>query len=388
MEAKYCGRYKMLGELKSMYNSVFTADYETKFLLVQKYLRYVESNSESISNVFYGKDPLTILKEDKMFFKELENWCLQTLGAANGPNNMTLFKDAPQVQARAYLGLVYEIGACGLKKSIERAISLYASAAKQNNAFATFRLAQCFESGKGKQLNIEKSITFYRCAAKLGGIEAMHIYGSILIHGELGLRKDISQGLFYLKLAAQAASKHYPFPFYDLARCYENEEDAPEITVDHEYAFQLFEKGAKLGDPNCQYKLAKAYEVGDLSCEINLNMAIQWYTQAAEYEQIDALFELAHFKLIGLEGIIEKNYDDAYYLALRAAAKGHVDAAFLVGECIENGLGIRQDPLHAMWWYTIAKALGNDKATTKINELRKIVGGSHNNLSPQGCRMF
>ncbi|KAM0687173.1 hypothetical protein COBT_001588 [Conglomerata obtusa] len=379
----------MLSELKSLYSTIYSASNELKFLLVQKYLRFIESDDENISNVFYGKDPLTIIKEDKQFFKDLENWCVQTLGAANKSNDMTLFKDAPQVQARAYLGLVYEIGALGMKKSIEKAISLYTSAAKQNNAFATFRLAQCFELGKGKQLNIEKALTFYRCAAKLGGVEAMHIYGSLLIHGELGVKKEIGQGLFYLKLAAQAANKHYPYPFYDLARCYDNENEIPEIAVDIDYAFELYERGAKLGDPNCQYKVAKAFEIGDLGRERDLILAVQWYNNAAEYEQIDAMYELAQFKLLGLDDIIEKNYDEAYYLALRAASKGHIEAAYVVGECIENGLGIRQDPLHAMWWYTIAKSLGNDRANRKINELRAIVGGSQNNeLSPTGCRMF
>ncbi|KAM0676361.1 hypothetical protein GVAV_000326 [Gurleya vavrai] len=388
---KYCGRTKMLSELKTLYSTIYSASIETKFLLVQKYLRFIESNDESISNVFYGKNPLVMIKEDKQFFRELDNWCVQILGAANKSKDMTLFKDAPQVQARAYLGTVYELGALGMTKNINKAIKLYESAAKQNNAYATFRLAQCFELGKGKHRSIEKALTFYRCAAKLGGVEAMHIYGSILLHGELGLKKDVCQGLYYLKLAVQAANKHYPFPFFDLAKCYDfdDDEEIPEIPKEMEYAFELYEKGARIGDPNCQFKVAKAFETGEYGVNKDLILAIEWYNTAAEFEQIDAMFELARYKLTGIENVLETNYEEAYFLVLKAASKGHTEAAFLVGECVENGLGVRQDPLHAMWWYTIAKTMGNEKANRKITELRKIVGDSTNsNLSPPGCRLF
>lgn len=386
---KFKNKMEIIRNMRGLFNSKFLkGDEEVKFAFVKKYLRILEEFSESLNNVFYDTDPTT-QEERKNESADMDKECLDFLVGQTKATKIMLFNDNLSAMAHCFMGIVYEIGAFGLRQDLQKAIAFYRAAARQNNSLGTFRLAQCFERGNGLQKNHKKAITFYRCAAKLGGVEALHTYGIILLQGELGLVNDTSSGLFYLKLAVKGAGVNYPYPYYDLGKFYEIRQEYRGSSHDVKYAFSLYEKGALFGDPNCMFRVAKAYENGELHISKNMQHSIRWYTLASELEQIDAMYHLAQFRYMGVENVLERNEKEAYDLALRSASKGHCDAAFLVGEYIENGIGIKKSPLHALWWYNIAKFLGHERAYLKVDELRKVVNiNSKTGLSPSGCRMF
>ncbi|KAG0417745.1 Chitin synthase regulatory factor 3, partial [Dictyocoela roeselum] len=143
-----------------------------------------------------------------------------------------LFKNPPCALAHAYLGLAYELGALGVTKDEKRAFGYYKIAMKMNNALGTYRLAQCYEKGIYKRKNLVKALTFYRLAAKLGLVEAQHTFGSILIYGDLNAQRDISCGIFYLKLAIKNSNSEYPYPYFDLARVYESNNNIQGVVPD------------------------------------------------------------------------------------------------------------------------------------------------------------
>lgn len=378
----------LVDDMTSVFDNVFNAgDDNDKHIFIQKYLRLIEEMSGDNVNIFFTHDPFKTKENSKIC--DMDKRCMEYLLEMIKTTKLKLYHNTPSSQAHAFLGIVYEIGAFGIKQNIEKALTFYISASKQNNALGTYRLAECFEKGLGGPKNMTKAMTYYRCAAKLGGIEAMHTYGVILLNGAEGVSKDTATGLVYLKMAVKSANRNYPYPFYDLAKCYDATNDILEINPDVEYAFYLYHRGAQLGDPNCQYKVATIFDYGEMCKERNLEQAVHWYMSAAEQGQIDAMYHLAHFKYTGVDGILERNYEDAYNLALCAASKGNVDAAFMVAEYIEMGIGIQQDPLHALWWYTIAKYLGCDKAVTKMDQLRKHVNATSKfSTSPSGCRIM
>jgi TPR repeat protein len=292
-------------------------------------------------------------------------------------------------EATAYLGMAYELGAFGVKVDLKKAHGYYTSACKQNNALGAFRLAQCFEKGIGKPKSMSRALTFYRCAAKLGLIEALHTYGAILIYGDLGSKRDPAGGLFYLKLATKNSNENYPYPYFDLARCFEADNPIKEIVSDDAYAFELYLKGAKLGCPNCQYRIGRALEYGELGSEKDLESAVFWYNKAGESGQVDAQLALSGFYFTGIHDVLEKNPTQAYVWALRAAVRGHMAAAYCVAEFIESGIGVKRDIMHALWWYTIAHMLGHTRAKAKMDGLKSQIQGKNKQAKkPAKCLLF
>ncbi|KAG0439288.1 Chitin synthase regulatory factor 3 [Dictyocoela muelleri] len=299
-----------------------------------------------------------------------------------------LFKNAPCALAHTYLGIVYELGAFGAQKNEKMAFEHYLIATKQSNALGTYRLAQCYEKGIYKPKNFRKALAFYRCAAKLGLVEAQHTFGSILIYGDLNSERDVASGIFYLKLAVKKSSSEYPYPYFDLARAYESNNNIHDIVADDIYSFYLYQRGAELGCPNCQYRIARIYEFGELGRDKNITDAVFWYKKSADNGQIDAQLALSTLYFTGVQNVLESNYLTAYKWALKSAVKGHLGAAYCVGEFIENGIGVKRDLVHALWWYTIAGVMGNEKAKIKANQLKKIVVFSSDSTKKKKCLLF
>ncbi|KAK1348700.1 TPR repeat-containing protein [Hamiltosporidium tvaerminnensis] len=365
-----------------------------KFRFIGDLLRSVEDSSQSMKNVFCMTNPLVdhknTTKENAV--SEIEKACIIFLKDMAKTGKQMLFKDSPCAEAQAYIGMVYELGVFGVKENHKKAYGYYTIAARQNNALGTFRLAQCFEKGIGKTKNNEKALTFYRCAAKLGLIEALHTFGSILIYGDLGCPRDPASGIFYLKLAANRSTSSYPYPYFDLARCFESDNAIKEIISDDRYAFNLYMKGARLGCYNCQYRVARCYEYGNLQNERDMEKAIYWYKKASQAGQIDAQLALSSLYFTGIDNVLEKDNSKAYIWALKAAVKGHTVAAFTVAEFVEAGIGVKKDKIHALWWYTIASVLGHASANSKIDELQRRVQqetklGEGENFKSR-CRLF
>merc|ERR1712133_119951 len=197
-------------------------------------------------------------------------------------------------------------------------------------------MAQCFEKGCGVPQSNETALSFYRCAAKLGLVDALHTYGIITYHGYVGCPKDQNTGYYYMKVAAKKADKLCPYPLYDLGLFYEQGGRECGVSEDYKYALENFEKGAKLGDPNCKYKLALSYEYGDLELRKNKQKSIEYYKSS-----------------------------------LNGAVKGHPGCAFRCGECAMTGTGTEENILEALFWFEIAQVFGHGDALIKIHELRE-----------------
>lgn len=345
-----------------------------KFLFIQKYLRTLEDHLTSLYNACYTYNPLTVNDVDKKELAEIERTCLTFLTVTAKGGKSVMFQDSPHALAQAFLGVVHELGAFSLPENLENAQVMYLAASRMNNPLATYRLAQLYEKDIKKTRNIPKALTFYRYAAKLGCIEALHTYGCLVIHGELGMKPDVSYGMTYLKMAVKMANKIYPHPYFDLAQCYEYNNIPPEDLPDEKYTFTMYEKGAHLGDANCQYRVGCAYEYGHFGQPKNYPLALEWYREAASKYQVEAMFKMAQVYYTGVDNIIERNYDLAYDYALKAGARGHIGAAFLLTEYSENGIGTQKDNLAALWWYCIAQTLGGNCSKTKMNELKQSVG--------------
>ncbi|EOB14097.1 Protein SKT5 [Nosema bombycis CQ1] len=333
---------------------------------IKKYVIYSENESKRGRHLFLIGNPLEKYSNYKLEMKEFNTKCLSFL-----INTATSSKNPKwSSESQAYLGVAYELGLFGLEPNGKNAFSYYSVAAQQNNEDGTFRVGQCYEKGIGRKQNISNAIYFYRCSAKLGSIFGLHTYGSILLRGELDTPSDFDTGLFYLKLATKKTDESYPYTYYDLGQIYESRTNVFEVEPDDDYAFRLYEKGANLNCPNSQYRLARAYETGELFQKVNMKISIEYYFKSANNGQIDAQYALSRYLFIGIENVLEQDLKNAYLYALKAASRGQGEAAFTVGEFIETGCGTKKRELLALWWYTISSNFGNKKGQSKMANLR------------------
>ncbi|KAF9761675.1 Chitin synthase regulatory factor 3 [Nosema granulosis] len=341
---------------------------------IKIYLICIENESKPGKHIFLTYNPLRINLEKKQFMNDFNSLCLNFLITMA----TTSKKKKLSSEAQAYLGIAYELGVFGLRPDIKNAFSYYSVSTKLNNKCGTYRLAQFYEKGLVKQKNINNAAYFYRCSAKLGCIFGLHTYGSILMRGALNTPKDFDSGLFYLKLAAQHATEYYPYAFYDLGQIYESSNNVPEVVPDDDYAFKLYKRGALIKCPNSQYRLAKVFENGELFQKRNMRIALEYLYKASKNGHVEAHYALSRYLFTGIDGYLQKDYEAAYMYALKAAARSHGDAAFTVGELIENGCGTEQNKFLALWWYTIATTIGNRKAQSKMNKLSYEVNMNNN----------
>lgn len=352
------------------------------FNLLYLYMQFIEDDNENFLHSFILGNPLEENKKDEIT-EDFNKKSLDFLKSVMKNHKAAHPYDSTVSEAQVYMGLAYEFGLFGLKKNSALATSYYSSAARQNHPIGTFRMGQCFEKGIGKPKNHRHAIDFYRCSAKLGYVVGMHIYGSILLHGDLNNKKELQSGLFYLKLASRKADMNYPFPYYDLAQVYESGIGIGEIEPDDDYAFRIYFRGANLNCPNCQYRIARCYEFGELNQERDQAVAIAWYKKASELGQIDAQIEYSKFLFTGIDGILQPNTEQSFFWALRAAVRGHPQAAFCIAELVENGCGTKKSVFLALWWYTVSYEFGNTQARDKLRTLKH-----HIDMKNEGTREF
>lgn len=357
--------FELSADLKKDYHKSFASGDDQKiFLFFKNLLKFIENDNSSYNVLILFNNPLKN-EENITFMRNLNRNCRNFLNEKQNSEDKDICG-----AALCYIGIGHEYGLFGYERNLNEAFGKYLISSRLNHSLGTYRLALCFEQGKGIDQDNEKALYFYRCAAKLGLVDALHVYGSVLANGYLGLRPDQKMGLHYLSLAAIKANKLYPYPFFDIGKWYETKQESLDVSVDEKYSFDVYMKGASLGDPNSQYRIAKSFENGELKQRKSIIPAIDWYMRAADNGQVDAQMTLFGLYSSGLGENLRKDPGKSYYWALRAGLKGSCRGMFFLGEYARSGTGINQDVLLALWWYTISASMGSYEAKIKMRETR------------------
>lgn len=405
------------------YEKVFEADrLEIKLKFIYKILRKIEDNRESLCNIIQGRNVInhcdinchsatrdgipcnkmdynnenqaissTIpnqklnyiqdkkknhnisisphISKNKLYESLEQSECLILLRNIANNHKKIEITEKEIAQAYAFLGIAYEIGAFGLKVNYEKAYQNYILALRRGSGMGAFRLAVMFEKGTYEKKNFAKALLYYESAAKMGLPEGAHAYGMILYYTEDNNIHDYQTGFDFIKFSMINTTSEYPYPFFDLARIYEHGNTQINISKDLKYSFKIYVQGASIGCPNCCYRLGRSFEFGELNRSRSWRDAISWYKKSASLGQVDAQMALSTFYLTGIDRVLDVNYEEAYKWTLKAAITGHAGAAYSVGGYIEQGIGIKKDSAHALWWYSISGLYGNKNAKYKIEQL-------------------
>ncbi|MBO4548228.1 MAG: sel1 repeat family protein [Abditibacteriota bacterium] len=124
--------------------------------------------------------------------------------------------------------------------------------------------------------------------------------------------------------------------------------EAKDICIDYHYASNPSEEDSfmytealgflieETGDPNYMVELGAHYYR-----QRQFDLALKYYEQAAEYDNIYAISDLGYIWYYGRTG--EKNYEKAFYYFDRAAKMGDTAAAYKVADMYKNGYWVEQD---------------------------------------------
>ena len=120
---------------------------------------------------------------------------------------------------------------------------------------------------------------------------------------------------------------------------------------------------AQAGDPQAQYDLGVAYDVGQ---EVNrdLEVAFGWFLKAANQGHAEAQFTTGQCYFYG-DGITQDKALGAkwYY---EAAVQDHTQAIYDLGECYFLGEGVERDHAESLKWFSKAAAQGEPGAKFRI----------------------
>ncbi|KAH8429846.1 putative chitin synthase activator (Chs3) [Aspergillus melleus] len=260
------------------------------------------------------------------------------------------------------------------KEDPDRAFTLFLAASKHGHVEACYRTALCYEFGWGTRVEAARAQQFYRQAASKNHPGAMLRMAKACLAGDMGLGVRYREGVKWLKRATESSDRQYNSAPYELGLMHESGY-GDDVFPDQSYAAQLFTKSADLGHVEASYRLGDAYEHGKLNCPRDPALSIHFYTGAAQGGHAHAMMALCAWYLVGAEPVLEKDENEAYEWAKRAADLGLTKAQYAVGYFTEMGIGCRRDPLEANVWYVKAAEQGDTRATHRIAAIRAAAEG-------------
>ena len=230
--------------------------------------------------------------------------------------------------------------------------------------------------------------------------ELCSLYGAFMVALAKGDLSLVSPLLYTLKNPKTEAN--YGEYIYNQARCL-CEEAKDKSKIDHNKAFRLFQKAAKLGNPDAQCCMgccfkngygtqidySKAREWYDISAdngctralrhigfcyqdgngvEKDINKAIEWYDKAIDLGDVSAMVTKGAIYYYGKEGI-PINYEEAVKWFNRAAESGDDDGMWRLGVCFSMGRGVDKDYSKAFEWFSNSAKKNNSDGIFGLGKL-------------------
>ncbi|WP_165452256.1 tetratricopeptide repeat protein [Paenibacillus thalictri] len=297
------------------------------------------------------------------------------------------------------LGVLYANGE-GVAPNVQTSVYWYDIAAKGGNTNAMWNLAHCCLNGAGLKKSRQQALYWFEQAAERKHLEAAEQV-AVLSH-QIGERywnakeeQERPKAFAYFRKATDYGNQD---AFFDLGLCYANGIGvAPNAGKAAEYygqaarngsaaaqnnlgvlyargegvnrndqqAAHYYEQAANQGDPVAMKNIAYCYKEGK-GCEKNAFQAVYWFEQAAERGDDEARLQAAEGSYAIGEHYLKSKASDEKGKAcdyFRKALKyGNNKALLQIGNCLENGYGVKQSYEQAVHYYEQARAAGIDNA--------------------------
>jgi len=183
-------------------------------------------------------------------------------------------------------------------------------------------------------------------AAKLGSADAMILLGLMYANGD-GVTKNLYSA--YRLFESAAASGHADALYYQGECLFLGKGTA----LNCNEAVKCFERALQLDCWRAADQLGVIYRKGLTGAPPNYDVALQYFTTAANHNIPSATFNLGVMMING-EGVA-KNPAHGAQLFKRAAAAGWQPAMEGYAKCLLYGIGIPRDSKEAALWMSLAK---------------------------------
>jgi TPR repeat protein len=265
------------------------------------------------------------------------------------------------------LGTIYTTGLPIISQSSDpdRAFALFLQASKQSHPAATYKVALCYELGRGTKKDAARAAGFYKKASALGHVDAMYTWGRHLIYGTCGTTNP-REGITWLKRVVSSFDNgDSNGALWELARIYEGKTAVGE-TVDEGYSYNLYLRAAQQNHAPSQHRLGVAHERGELNCQVDSSKSLSWFTKSAQNGYSEAM--------ISLSSVFVRNAQPssdamAFFWAMQAALQASSKAEWAVGCFLEKGFGCDVDLESAHVWFVKSARQGHKKAQLRCDEL-------------------
>lgn len=240
----------------------------------------------------------------------------------------------------------------------------FRAAAELGYAPAQYAYGVCCRDGMGVEKNATEAVRWFRASAEQGYAPAQTTMGVCASSGE-GMPRDAVEAVRWYRLAAE---QNFPRALSNLAYCYSAGKG---VEMNQSEALALYQKAADAGNAVAQNGMGWSYMKG-LGVQRNYRLAIRWLKLAAAQGQKNALTNLG----VCYSHAMDDASGEDIYRAYRAAAdQGFSSAQELVGECYEDGVGVRKNMTLAAMWYRAAAEQGNRFAQYRLGSCYEYAKG-------------
>ena len=237
----------------------------------------------------------------------------------------------------------YEQGQAALvAQDYKTAVTQFALAANKGHAGAQYQVGLCYEEGKGVDESRSEALKWFKQAAENGNADAMYKVGESYRFGEDGEVFAVElhvEELEERQIADGAAAA--------VGSYYEVED----LNIDMIEAVKWYRKAAKGGNQNAKAFIDSMKDVSDT-------------LKAAEKGDVEAMCELGECFEDG-KGVKE-NKAEAFRWYLMAANKDYADAQYRIGFCYGQGNGVRKNAYEEAKWYKKAAEKGHAGAMDQL----------------------
>lgn len=167
----------------------------------------------------------------------------------------------------------------------------YERAANAKDPIGEFNLGLIYQNGKGRSVDFEKAITYYKSAAEQGHVQSMTQLADIYLNHLHDQDKAVE---WYQKAAAQGDRD----ALYQLGLL---SETGIGMKLDYPSAVKYYQQASDKGNDNAKLALTRMYQYG-LGVPKNLNETIRLYKELAAQDNAYAQYQLASMSYDGSMG--------------------------------------------------------------------------------------
>tara|TARA_B100000686_G_C16773602_1_gene966912 strand:+ start:290 stop:1630 length:1341 start_codon:yes stop_codon:yes gene_type:complete len=233
-----------------------------------------------------------------------------------------------------------------------KAAQWFMSAAIKGSPSAQYNLANMYREGTGIRRNLEEASKWYLRAALQGDKYAQNALGYMYLNG-YGVEKSLSRGIQWLR---RAAEQNLIPAQLQLANIYDRQSKRSNIDdgLRQEYettAAVWYANAAREGNSKAAFQLAEYYRQGT-GVPQNITEAVRLLNKLVDIGYEPAKLKLAQYLETG-EGGLRADPAKALQWYEQAADEGDADAMFEAGRMHYDGIGTQRDLIEAFKWFAL-----------------------------------